>query len=138
MDLYLFCYDKLDTLIKNISEYVRETIGEKVKIREDESDDYYIIYISCSLYCIVVESSDTCDMKFIKEDYGAEVNVCLEINLYGNYYDAGLENVSKMIKRLADIYKGDLIFLDDCSVLKYRKTKDMYIDNEFWNGLLDD
>ena len=133
MDIYLNCPDMLDTVVENICQFERESFGEEPIHNHVDDPEYDMMYIGCQAYSMFLESTESDDLGYLKEDYGIDVTVDLDFKVMRKNLKKSFEHVWKLMMFLSEIYPGDIACFSDGGRTVYKKTKDeLYIDYRYW------
>lgn len=121
-------------------EDVNKFIDELCDFLQKEMKDCQVKYSKkemCILYkyfYIYVMDDKEIDLECIREEYSAEINLELMINVYNKLYFEGVEDIVKIINWIAGEMNTDIVLLDEQSHLVFSKVqKEIYYDKEYLN-----
>lgn len=88
------------------------------------------IYIGCELFCMNLEIEDISDLDFIRENYGVNVNLCIDFQVYNKTFNLGVTQMLKVVGGLLSRIQGDVLLLGNSSTQILRREKDiLYVNN---------
>jgi hypothetical protein len=125
MDCTLFLVSNLDkeALKRTIYDIVCDTVEDKVTNYEDFSR------LSCKYFTLDIETEDIISIDFLREEYGMEINVEIEIQLFGKLFEEGLEVLFKIFGNILLAFNTDMVFVENGTDQIFRKENATLIIN---------
>lgn len=125
MDCTLFLSSNLygEVFKTRIYEVVRNTIEGNVSSSENFSR------LSYKYFTLYIETEDIISIDFLKKEYDMEINSEIRIQLFGNYFEEGLDVLFKIFGNILVDFNPNLIFIENGTDQIFRKEDDTVIIN---------
>ena len=96
----------------------------------EEADE--AAHIFCDRLDLEILSDEDMDLDCIRQDFKADINMDLWIEIYDRSYDDGIRILIKILERLLGDGETDMILLDEQSRLIFSRVKQqIYMDKSY-------
>lgn len=87
------------------------------------------VFMGCSFFSMNIEIEDTSDLGSIIDNYGLEVNLCIDFQVFNKTFDTGIMYMLETIGKILSQIKGDALLLSNYSTQVLRRENEVFYVN---------
>lgn len=119
-ELFIFSIYDEEYTTKLFIDVAKDIVETDLKM---ENHDGTSIYVGCGLFSINVEIEDISDLEFIRNNYGVNINLGIDIQVYNKTFDKGITETMEVIGGVLKRIQGDILLLSNGSTQVLKREK---------------